>query len=72
MHDELVPGFESAVPLTVIAVELDEQVELVVVANLLEAKDPQARIGDPVEVTFEDLPDGGSLPQFRPCNGDHR
>ena len=72
MHDDLVPGFESAMPLPIIAVELEEQADLVVVSNLVDARERTATIGELVEVTFEDLPDGGALPQFRPSDGADR
>jgi uncharacterized OB-fold protein len=67
MNDELVPGFESVVPLAVVVVELDEQEGLMVVSNLIGTEVSELRIGDRVQVTFEELPDGGALPQFRPC-----
>ena len=69
MTEDLVPGFESALPLTVVAVELDEQDGLVVVSNLMGVEPSEVRIGDRVRVTFEDLPDDeGSLPQFQLCS----
>lgn len=59
------PRFEDAAPLLIVAVELDEQEGLVVVSNLTNASQAQARIGDRCEAVFEELPDGGVLPQFR-------
>ncbi|WP_154677270.1 Zn-ribbon domain-containing OB-fold protein [Parafrankia discariae] len=70
MTEALVPGFEPALPLIVVAVELDEQEGLVVVSNLVGDHGPGARIGARVEVAFERLPDdGGLLPQFRVGEG---
>ncbi|MGF7234233.1 MAG: Zn-ribbon domain-containing OB-fold protein [Frankia sp.] len=71
--ESLVPGFEEHLPLVVVAVELDEQEGLVVVSNLVGGNGPDVPINGPdlsigarVEVTFEQLPDGGGvLPQFR-------
>jgi uncharacterized OB-fold protein len=57
--------FEEATPLLVVAVELDEQEGLVVVANLTNAGHRDVRIGDRCEAVFETMPDGGVLPQFR-------
>jgi uncharacterized OB-fold protein len=65
MTEPLVPGFETALPLAVIAVELNEQEGLVVVSNLVGFNGADVEIGSRVQVTFEELPDGGgTLPQF--------
>jgi len=37
-----------------------------VLANLLDCPLDQVRVGMPVEVTFEDVGSGITLPQFRP------
>jgi uncharacterized OB-fold protein len=66
MTEALVPGFESVLPLVVVAVELVEQEGLVLVSNLVDLDGVEVPIGARVEVVFEDLPDdGGALPQFR-------
>lgn len=65
MTEALVPGFEAGVPLVVVAVELDEQEGLVVVSNLAGFDGTDVPIGARAEVTFEELPDGIVLPQFR-------
>jgi uncharacterized OB-fold protein len=65
MTEALVPGFETELPLIVVAVELDEQEGLVVVSNLIGFDGTDVPIGAHVEVAFEDLPDGDVLPQFR-------
>lgn len=66
MVEPLVPGFEAAVPLAVVVVELEEQEHLVVVSNLVGFHGVDVEVGAAVEVTFEDLPNGGgTLPQFR-------
>jgi uncharacterized OB-fold protein len=66
IHQPLVQGFERAVPYACIAVELQEQPGLLVVGNLVEAPPEAARVGLPVEVTFEEIGEGYLLPQFRP------
>jgi uncharacterized OB-fold protein len=53
-------------PFALVLVELDEQPGLRVLANLLECPLEEARVGLPVEVTFEDVGGGVTLPQFRP------
>jgi uncharacterized OB-fold protein len=65
MTEALVPGFESAVPLVIVAVELDEQEGLVVVSNLVDFEGTEVPVGARVEVTFDELQDDGVLPQFR-------
>ena len=67
MTEPLVPGFDP--PLVVIGVELDEQPALVVVSNLLDRDPADVRIGERVELTFEETVDGFVLPQFRPAGG---
>jgi uncharacterized OB-fold protein len=65
MTEALVPGFESAVPLVIVAVELDEQEGLVVVSNLIDFEGTEVPVGARAEVTFDELQDDGVLPQFR-------
>jgi uncharacterized OB-fold protein len=64
MYQPRVVGFEDSVPFTCVAVELEEQPELLVLTNLVDAG-PDEPV-DEVEVTFEPIGDGFSLPQFRP------
>jgi uncharacterized OB-fold protein len=59
-----VHGFAKALPLCVIAVELDEQPGLLVVGNLSREEGPAAAIGDRVAVTFETIDETLALPQF--------
>jgi uncharacterized protein len=68
-HQAWVPRLP--VPFVFAAVELAEQAELYVFANLLEVDPADVRIGAPVEVLFEAHEDV-HLPQFRPAQGgDH-
>jgi uncharacterized OB-fold protein len=59
-----VAGFELAVPLTVVAVELDAQEGLLIVTNL-EPGAHEASVGDRVEIFFEQISDDLGLPQAR-------
>jgi uncharacterized OB-fold protein len=65
MHQPLVGGFEDAVPYNCIAVELDEQPNLLVVGNLLGTSE-RPRVGQRVSVEFEPLGGEYKLPQFHP------
>jgi uncharacterized OB-fold protein len=53
-------------PFALVLVELEEQRGLRVLANLLECSLDEVRIDMPVEVVFEDVGEGVTLPQFRP------
>ena len=52
-------------PFALVLVELDEQKDLRVLANLLDCPLDQIRIGMRVAVTFEEVGGGVTLPQFR-------
>jgi uncharacterized OB-fold protein len=58
-----------AVPFALALVELEEQRDLRVLANLVDCPLADVRAGMPVEVTFEDVEGGVTLPQFRPRTG---
>lgn len=60
----IVRGIEP--PYVVAQIELVEQQGLRLVANVVDCHPNDVRAGIPVEVTFEDLGDDCSLPQFRP------
>ena len=53
-------------PFALVLVELEEQPGLRVLANLVECPLDRLRVGMLVEVTFEDVGNGVTLPQFRP------
>jgi uncharacterized OB-fold protein len=61
-HAGVADGFDG--PFACIAVELDEQSDLLVVTNLLGASPQDAVIGRRVRVCFEMLGDDVLLPQF--------
>jgi uncharacterized OB-fold protein len=57
--------FASAVPYASIIVELDDPPGALMAGNLLGAPYTEAKVGRPVEVVFERLNDGITLPQFK-------
>jgi uncharacterized OB-fold protein len=62
MHLPGVPGFTP--PFAVAVVELAEQPGLLTVGNVLGCPPEELAIGMPVRVTFEDLSDSVTLPQW--------
>ena len=64
MHDTLVRGMEP--PFVIAQVDLDEQPGLRLTSNILACPIEQVEVGMSVEVTFEDVTDEVTLPQFRP------
>jgi uncharacterized OB-fold protein len=58
-------GFEEDVPYSCIVVELVEQPELLIAANLVGSLPREAEVGRPVEVAFVEDSRGFTLPQFR-------
>jgi uncharacterized OB-fold protein len=57
------PAFASRVPYVVALIELEEGPRMM--ANVLGADAMAVKIGDRVQVTFEDRGDGAMLPQFQ-------
>jgi uncharacterized OB-fold protein len=68
MHSPGNPGFDDRLPYAVLIVELDEQPGLFTIGNLLEGEVDDLEIGMPVEVTWEELTDRITLPQWRPAH----
>jgi uncharacterized OB-fold protein len=64
MRDTFMRGFDP--PYVIAQVELEEQPGLRLTCNILDCPIGDVRIGMPVEVTFEERPEGVTLPQFRP------
>ena len=58
------PGFRGKVPLIVAIVELAEQPHLLMVANLPGLEEADLKLGMPLQVTFEQVCDECTLPQF--------
>ena len=65
MHDLRVRGFEERVPYINVWVEPDEQRDVLLEANLVGIAPSDVVVGLPVEVFFESVGGGMSLPQFR-------
>jgi hypothetical protein len=55
------PGFKA--PYSVVLLEMEEGVRLV--SNMVDIKPEEVSIGMPVEVVFEDIAEGLTLPKFR-------
>jgi len=57
-------GFAADLPFVLVDVELAEQPELRLIGRLLDGVHAPLRLGAPVTVAFEDLPDGMAVPAF--------
>ncbi len=68
MHDAPAPGFADHLPYIVVVAELEEQENLLITTNLVDADPADLRIGLPLEVTFDELAPGDVVPQFRPAS----
>ena len=66
MHHLGNPGFDEELPYAVVVVELDEQKGLLTVGNLLDCPLDRIQIGMTVEVTYQDVTEEVTLPQFQP------
>ncbi len=66
-HKAWTPYFEKRVPYAVVQVELEEGPRLT--TNLLDCPVSDVKIGMPVEVTFEAIPNDITLVQFHPARG---
>jgi uncharacterized OB-fold protein len=64
-HPPVLPAFQGRVPFNVAVIELEEGVRMI--GNLVECGNEEIAEGLPVEVTFEDVEEGISLPQWRPA-----
>jgi uncharacterized OB-fold protein len=60
-HESPHPAFK--VPYSVVLVELEEGVRIV--SNLVDVKPDEIEIGMPVEVTFDQITEGVTLPKFK-------
>jgi len=63
--DQRARGFEERVPYINVWVEPDEQRDVLLEANLVGMAPSDVVVGLPVEVFFESVGGGMSLPQFR-------
>ena len=64
MHQAVHPGFAAETPYAVVVIQLDEGPR--VLSNLVDCPMADVRIGQPVEVVFDDLTPEVTLPKFRP------
>lgn len=64
------PAFRNRVPYVLALIELEEGVRMM--TNIVECHPADVYIGMPVEVTFEDVTEDVTLPQFKPLTpGEH-
>jgi uncharacterized OB-fold protein len=63
-HQSYFSGAKELLPYNVAIVDLDEGVPFM--SNIVGIQDSEIRAGIPVEVTFDDVEDGLSIPRFRP------
>jgi len=63
VHKEWFPAFRAEIPYNVAQVELEEGPRLT--ANIVECDAAQLRVGAKVEVIFDDVTAGVTLPRFR-------
>lgn len=66
VHHSVHPVTAGSLPYVLVLVELEEGPR--VLTNLRGVRPEDVEVGMPVEVLFEDLDDGVSLPQFRPVD----
>jgi uncharacterized OB-fold protein len=64
-HPPVIPSFADRVPFNVAVIELEEGIRMI--GNIFDVDNDDIREGMPVEVTFEDVEDGASLPQWKPA-----
>lgn len=64
-HPPVLPAFADKAPYNVVVVELDEGVRMV--GNMINVANDEIREGMNVEVAWEDVEDGVTLPQWRPA-----
>jgi uncharacterized protein len=65
VHRPLTRWFKTKVPITVAIVELEEGTRMM--TNIIDVDPELVSVGMQVEVTFEDVADGVTLPLFRPA-----
>ena len=65
MRDAFLPAFKADIPWLLVDVELDEQSELRTIGRLVDGPDARVKLHARVEVVFDDLVPGVSVPAFR-------
>ena len=66
-YPPVLPAFADRVPYNAVVIQLDEGPFMV--SNLVDVDNDAIAVGLPVEVTFVDLDDHTTLPQFRIVDG---
>jgi uncharacterized protein len=64
VRQSFLPGFDQDLPFVLVDVELVEQPDLRIIGRLLDAPHAPLEVGAGVEVAFEDLTTGISVPAF--------
>jgi uncharacterized OB-fold protein len=64
VRQSFLPGFDDDLPFVLVDVELVEEPDLRMIGRLMDGVDAPLQLGDPVEVAFEDLGPGVSVPAF--------
>ncbi len=64
VRQSFLPGFDDDLPFVLVDVEMVEQPELRLIGRLLDGADAPLHVGDSVEVAFEDVAPGVSIPAF--------
>ncbi len=64
MHQSFLPGFDEDLPFVLVDVEIVEQEDLRLIGRLVDGPGAPIQIGSRVQVTFEDLRPGISVPAF--------
>lgn len=68
-HRPFLPGFQDDLPLIIAQAELEDVPEVKIMCNLLECKTENVHIGMPVKMTWQDITEERSLPQWIPREG---
>jgi uncharacterized protein len=64
VRQSFLPGFEDLLPFVLVDVALDAQADIRLIGRLLDGPDAPLTIGGRVQVAFEDLAPGTSVPGF--------
>ena len=64
-HPPVIPSFADRVPFNVAVIELEEGVRMI--GNVFDVSNEDLHESMPVEITFEDVEEGVSLPQWSPA-----
>jgi uncharacterized protein len=65
LRQSFLPGFEELLPLVLVDVALDVEADIRLIGRLLGGADEPLTIGDRVQVAFEEIGPGSSVPAFQ-------